>query len=193
MSRRGDATRKTIVEAAARLLRSEGAALSMDAVARAAQISRQAVYLHFPSRTALMMAVVEHIGRASGGEALFRAADQAKGARAVLEQKLAAAVEYQGRIADVVEAFDVARHTDEVAAAAWEDRNQVRLEAIQKMVADLKRARLLAPGWTPGQVADALWALSSPRLQLDLTRGRAWKKRDVQRLLVALSRVFLKP
>lgn len=192
MSRRGDATRKTIVDAAARLLHSQGAALGMEAVARAAGISRQALYLHFPSRTALMKAVVEHIGRASGGEALFRRADQAGGTRAVLEAKLAAAVEYHGRIADVVEAIDVARHTDEAAAVAWADRNRLRWKAIHALVLRLARERQLKPGWTPRQVTDALWALSSPRVQLDLTRERKWKTRETQRVLLTLAGCFLR-
>lgn len=192
MSRRGDATRRLVVEVASRLFRARGASLSMEAVARAAKLSRQALYLHFPSRTALLLAVMDHLGREAGGETLFGDAAKAGSASAVFEQTLAAAVEYHARIADLVQALDVARHADPVAREAWDDRNQLRWKGILRQVRQLERAKKLRPGWTPRQVTDAVWVLTSPRLQLDLARGRGWKKRDLERLLLTLSRCFVR-
>jgi AcrR family transcriptional regulator len=58
-NRRGLATRRAILNAAQRLLREQGfEALSLDAVARAASISRSSVYHQFESRDGLFLTLV---------------------------------------------------------------------------------------------------------------------------------------
>src|SRR5256885_15133873 len=60
MGRQAD-PRRAILEATLDLLEQHaGAPLAMETVARAAGMSRQALYLHFPSKTALLLATVEH-------------------------------------------------------------------------------------------------------------------------------------
>jgi len=61
-SQKGDpATRRRICEAALRLIvKRRGAAVTLAEVARAARVSRQALYLHFADRAELLLALVRY-------------------------------------------------------------------------------------------------------------------------------------
>ena len=60
-------THSQILEAAlARLRANQGASLTMAEVAAQAGVSRQAVYLHFADRTALLTALVRHVDEERG-------------------------------------------------------------------------------------------------------------------------------
>lgn len=61
-SLRGDAKRRSVVEAATHAFLSDGyGAVSMDAIAAAAQASKRTVYNHFPSKRELFAAVVAQL------------------------------------------------------------------------------------------------------------------------------------
>jgi AcrR family transcriptional regulator len=60
-------TRERILQSAAGLIdQTPGTVPSMSEVARASGISRQAVYLHFPDRAALLLDLVEHVDEREG-------------------------------------------------------------------------------------------------------------------------------
>ena len=59
----------------------------------------------------------------------------------------------------------------EVLAATGRER----LTGVRALVAHLAGAGLLAPGCDPAAAADACWALTGPRLFLDLTASRGWQ------------------
>src|SRR6516162_5528367 len=85
---RGDpATRRRILDAALTLIgRRGGADVKMADVARAARVSRQALYLHFADRAALFMAIVRHADEQRGlPDAIQRMVDAPNGVAAVLE------------------------------------------------------------------------------------------------------------
>src|SRR3954451_13278020 len=75
---RGDVLKAQIVEAAARMLDelADDQALSLRAVARAVSIAATSVYLHFPDRDALVLAVVQRANDqlVAGGDAAAAAA-----------------------------------------------------------------------------------------------------------------------
>lgn len=75
---RGDLLREEIIEAAARMLDeiADDEALSLRAVARAVSIAATSVYLHFPDRDALVLAVLQRCN-----EQLVAAGDAAAAAR----------------------------------------------------------------------------------------------------------------
>jgi AcrR family transcriptional regulator len=52
---------------------------------------------------------------------------------------------------------------------------QERLVGVRAFVAHLADSNLLAPGRDPATAADACWALTGPRLYLELTTGRGWE------------------
>jgi|HubBroStandDraft_6_1064221.scaffolds.fasta_scaffold156260_2 AcrR family transcriptional regulator len=194
MSSKGERTRRKILDVALRQLRSQGPArVRMEDVARAAGISRQALYLHFASRTQLMVALIEHLSEVADGAALFRRAEEKADVGERMEEGLKASTRLIARIHDVALALDVARHSDDSAAAAWDARGKLRRDGIRRTIALAARAGRLRKGWTVDQVADALWSLAAPRLYGDLVLERGWSRARLERLMVALARTFIEP
>ena len=131
----------------------------MEDVARAAGISRQALYLHFDSRTQLMLALIEHLSEAVDSAALFRPAEEATDVGRRIEEGLKASTRLIARIHDVALALDVARHTDEAAAAAWEGAGKIRRKRHHpphRSAPRRRRAGRLREGWTVDRATDAL-------------------------------------
>ena len=73
MSSSGSTSGRILEAAMTRLRASQGASLTMAEVAAQAGVSRQAVYLHFADRTALLMALIRHVDEARGLAAKLRA------------------------------------------------------------------------------------------------------------------------
>jgi AcrR family transcriptional regulator len=141
---------------------------SMSAVARAVGISRQALYLHFPSRAALLLALVEHVDAhedLAGEIARVEAAPDGPGqVRAWVEMQ----VRRNPRIAPLARALDQARREDDAAAAAWRDRSQNRLRGATAIVRRLQDEGRVGRGWSSGDAATLLWELVSFRVWDDL-------------------------
>jgi AcrR family transcriptional regulator len=193
VSSKGQRTRHAILQATWKLLKSHGAArIRMADVASEAGVSRQALYLHFPSRTSLMLALVEHISKELGADELFEPAKKAPTGREALEASLRASARFHVRLHEVATALDLARHTDEAAAAAWQERMAARRQAIRRLVSRVNREGGLLDGWKVGSVVDALWALSAPRMYADLVVERGWSVAEYERFLVTCAAQFLR-
>ena len=186
MSSQDTGTRIRILEATVRLLESRGGPGGRTGdIARAAGISRQAVYLHFTSRAALLEATTRYLDEKLGLEQRL-ARSRAAGSGA---ERLDAYIEFWGqyipRIYAVARALLVARETDAAAAAAWNDR----MEAWP--VATPRRARPAA-GWTVREATDYLWTLLSVTNWEQLTQVCGWSgrkyiksmKRSARRLFI---------
>ena len=98
---RGDLLRADIIEAAARILDevADDEALSLRAVARAVSIAATSVYLHFPDRDALVLAVLQRCHDqlvAGGDEAAAAAPDPAAALRARILAQAAWAQRHPG-------------------------------------------------------------------------------------------------
>jgi AcrR family transcriptional regulator len=193
VSSRGDATRALIVTTALKMLKKKGASIRMEDVAHAAGITRQALYLHFKSRTLLMLGILDQVSEDAQAAELFGAVQREKDPLKLVEQMARAAVTYHGRIAAVANALYVARHVDSAAAAAWNQRAAVRRRSIRKVVKTLHRAGLLRPEWSPLDVADALCELVlTPRAYLDLVVERGWSEERLVQATLALARGFFR-
>ncbi len=193
MSRKGERTRETILDAALALFREHGPGrVSVGDVAERAGLTRQAVYLHFPNRTVMMLALIDHVGRQFGAPELFRCATSGS-ARDELDERLRAAARYAPRIHDVATALDLARHSDDSARAAWDDRMELRRRGLRGIVRRLKAAGALREGWSVARVTDALWTVTAPRTYADLVVERRWPLEDYERFLVSTARAFLVP
>ena len=152
-------TRERILEEAWRLTGSH--LPSMSHVARAVGISRQALYLHFPSRPALLLALVEHVDAhenlADEIARVERAPDGAGQVRAWLEMQM----RRNPRIAPLARALDQARHEDEAAAAAWRDRSRNRLRGARAIAERLAAEGHIHRDWSADEAATLLWELVS--------------------------------
>jgi AcrR family transcriptional regulator len=141
---------------------------SMSEVARATGISRQALYLHFADRAALLLALVEHIDDRERLEAGIAAVEAAPDGAA----QVRAWVDMQARrnpsIAPLARALDQSRHGDDPAAVAWRDRTANRMRGATAAVQRLRREGRVHRSWTTAEAATLVWELASFRVWDDL-------------------------
>ena len=180
-------TREKILEAARRLLESNAwSGVGLGEVAKAAGVSRQAIYLHFGSRSALLLALVEYVDEAEGlGELIEQVSDAGSGVEG-LDRLVWLNSVYEPRIHTVVVAHDAARRTDPDLEAAWQDRMR-RRRALYRGVVD----RLGAEGALAlprNDAVDLLWALLGPRVHEDLVVERGWSRKRYEEHMSALLR-----
>jgi AcrR family transcriptional regulator len=168
-------TRADVLDAARRLLeRAGGAPVPLDAVARAAGISRQALYLHFPSRARLLMALVRHVDDVHGLTTLLAAACARPSGPEALRRFIAVWGDYVRHISGIARAMQHLAATDPDAAAAWQERMRAFRRLCKTLTARLAAEHRLAAGWTPDTAADLLATLLSIRVWRELVRERRW-------------------
>lgn len=178
MSRAED-TRRRILDAARALLESEpGVPISMSDIASAAGVTRQLLYFHFESRTALLL----EVGRVLDAEArtpeLQATIDDAPDARAALRAAVRVQAAIKPRIHGVATSLEALRPTDEAAAAACEEREDARLERCRAVVDRLADEGRLSPAWKRKTAAELLWSMTSLRAWEDLVQRRRWTEKE---------------
>jgi len=143
-------SKSRILNAALACLR-ENSALTMAQVAEKAGLSRQAIYLHFPSRNVLLAAL--HSRQPDMPDL-----DAAPSARAALGLLIAAQA-----------------HADPALAALDEpeDAGRTRLARCRQVAARFQAESALAPQLTLDAATDLLWSLTGPALWRALT-ARGW-------------------
>lgn len=187
-------TREKIIETAANLLlESSGKGVRMADIARSTGVSRQAVYLHFPSRGELMIAAVRHLDDVSGMEDRLKKFREAGSGIEILE----AFVEFMGEHIDsiygVAKAIMAVRHTDEAAAAAWEDRMTSVRNGCRRTIETIEHEGMLSPDWTVDEAVDLMWTMLSIENWERLTVDCGWKTGEyVDRMKEVLKRTILR-
>jgi AcrR family transcriptional regulator len=163
----------------------DGAAPNMTAIAAAVGISRQALYLHFPDRAAVLVALVEYVDEREDlqvGRDAINAAPDAIG-------KLRAFIDMQAwrnpRIAPLVRALDHARRSDPPSAQAWRDRHDRRLGALTRITEQLRTEARLHPSWPVSEAATLLWELTSFRVWDDLVNDAKLKPSRYSEIVAA--------
>jgi AcrR family transcriptional regulator len=182
-----DKTRARVLDCAWDIVRDGGAgALTVGAVARAAGVSRQLVYLHFENRAGLLVAMTRRHDRTSGF------IDRVVEAREMppvegLEALVRAWCDYIPAIFPVARALEAASIAGDDGGEAWTDRMADFHEALRIAIGRVEAARRLAPGWTVDQAAD--WAYARTHLDAwsHLVVERGWYPADyVERLVRSL-------
>ncbi len=110
-----------ILEAAWRSMKQDAANATMASIARAAKVSRQAVYLHFESRAGLLLALVRWRDERSNFFDRVERVRERKDPLAALEGCVRAWLDYLPELDPVPLYLARARH-DPPAFAAWSDR-----------------------------------------------------------------------
>jgi AcrR family transcriptional regulator len=166
-------TRERILDTARKAIADQGAVPSMSAIARAVGISRQALYLHFPDRTQLLLALVADIDDREQLEAgiatVLQAADGAGAIRAWARVQ----TWHNPRIATIARALDTTRRNDPAAAVVWNDRTAERMRGATFIAERLRAEGRLDPSWTTTEAATVLWELTSFRVWDDLVNDAA--------------------
>jgi AcrR family transcriptional regulator len=175
------ATRRRILDAAQRLLVKRGGAdVKLSEVARAARVSRQAIYLHFADRAELFTAVVRHGDDQRGiPAAVQRVMDAPSGVDAI-RRMVALQASMNPDIWPIARAFEAVRRLDAAAERSWQDRLEHRLRGCQEIIARLAREGMLRPGMSAGVAADLLWTLTSLRMWDDLVLERGWTAKQYE-------------
>ena len=168
-------SRTRILDAALSLIaRRGGADVTMAEIAKAARVSRQAVYLHFRDRGALFVALARHADEKRGLADELRKIAEAPTAVAAVREMVALQARMNPRIWALARAFDTVRRTDPAAERSWQDRLQHRLEGCRAVVTRLQHEHALRRGLDAHAAADLLWTMTSLRTWEDLVLQRGW-------------------
>lgn len=185
-------TRVKILEAAWKLLEEgQGSGVRMSDIARAAGISRQAVYLHFPTRAELLIATTHHINEVKGTEARLQASRTAATGVERLEAFIEAWGNYIPEVQGVIKALAAMQDSDEAARLALDDRMAALREGWQAAVKALKRDGTLSPDTSVKEATDILWALFSVPAWERLTRDCGWSQRRTVAAMKELAKKML--
>ncbi len=187
MSRPSSKTR--ILEAALTLIARRGqAGVTMAEIAKAARISRQALYLNFADRGDLLLALVRYVDEKRGlAHEIEKITNAPTGLEAAREM-----VSLQARMNPgvwaIARALDAVRRTDEAVERGWQDRLKSRLDGARAIVSRMADDGTLRPGLDPAAAADILWSITSLRTWEDLVLQRGWSAAEyeerIYRLLV---------
>ena len=143
-------------------------------IAKEAGISRQALYLHFASRTELMIATVHYVDEVKGLNERLKEFEIATTGIELLETCVDVWGNYIPEIYGLAKALLSTRDTDEAAAAAWNDVMSCLQDVCQKIIDALDKEGLLASEWSPGEAADMLWTMISIHNWEQLTIDYGW-------------------
>jgi len=182
MSREITDTREKILAATVRMLEEHGGkGVRMGDIAKETGISRQAVYLHFASRTELLVAATRYLDEELD---IDRRLAPSRAATSGVK-RLALYIEcwgtYMPEIYGVAKALLVAQDTDEAAAAAWQDRMAAMRDGCRAAIDALHADKTLAEGWSRKKATDALWTMLLVPNWEALTGECGWSTREFVR------------
>jgi AcrR family transcriptional regulator len=176
-----------ILDAALALIAKRGDAnVTMAHIAKAARLSRQAVYLLFRDRSALMVAAARHLDERLGLPEEIRRIEDAPTGMAMIPAMVSLQARQNPALWPVARAVDAVRRSDPVAERAWQDRLKHRRRGCRAIVVRLRRERTLKTGLGVAVAADLLWSLTSLRMWEDLVLERAWSAKQYERYVTAL-------
>ena len=185
-------TRERILTAAWTLLEEGGGrGVRMADVARQAGLSRQAVYLHFPSRAELLIATTRYIDAVKDVEGRLAECRAAVGGFARMEAFIRAWCAYIPEVHGVCGALLAMRDSDAEAAAAWDDRMDALREGCAAVVRDLAADGSLRADLDGEAATDLLWTLVSVRNWEHLIGDRGWSQERYVAAMVMMARRVL--
>lgn len=153
------ANRQDLLAAAGRLLEEQGGAMSLRGVAQEAGVGVATLYRHFPTRRDLLDAVLEEVvARVSGILHAFLDGDDAPELRwRRLAEDLAAV-----NLTSLVAARDDIEAADRPEEARVAEAERVIVGLADRVVAEARRAGLVAPGVTGARFLSGLLSVTRP-------------------------------
>ena len=168
-------TRTRILETTWALLEKQpGQSLSMGKIAKASDISRQALYLHFTSRAELLIATTRYVDEVKGLNQRLAKIQQCSSGKEMLQVLIKEWGNYIPEVYGVSKALMMTKDTDEAAAEAWSEimgcLHDVCVEIIQRLGKENKRSL----DWDEKSASDFLWTLISIQSWEQLTLECNW-------------------
>lgn len=177
-------TRSRLLDAARRLLEEAGPhGVGMEEIAQAAGVSRQTVYLHFGSKTGLLLALVAHVDAQRDVNELVDQLWALPDALTALEAVADLAAQTNAEVHRIALALDAARRWDRAFEEAWQDRTRHRLDRYRRLARWLKRDGSLGAGWSVEDATSLLWSLTSVQTYEQLVVERGLSIEDYAALL----------
>lgn len=189
------ATRRAIVAAAAELFIAQGyAATTIDAIAKAANVSRKTVFTAGGSKFALLKDAYDW--SLVGDDDPIPMADRApvQGIIATTDPEravrlwVAMITDTATRAARIGAALAAAAHVDDEAAALIRIADEHRLQGARAFVAHLSAIGGLRPGLSAAEAADLCWLAMGPGPYIHLVIERGWSVPRFRRWLTAAAR-----
>lgn len=155
-------TKTRILQAAWQLMEAHrGQDISMNAIAKSVGISRQAVYLHFSSRTELMIETMRYVDDVKGLNARLERIDEASTGIELIDIFVDVWGNYIPEIYGLAKALLRTRDTDDAMAAAWDMNMSCLREVCKKIIDMLEEEGMLASQWSRDEATELLWAMLS--------------------------------
>ncbi|MCR9145141.1 MAG: TetR/AcrR family transcriptional regulator [bacterium] len=155
-------TRQKILDATWRLMEARpNEAVNMSEIAKSAGISRQALYLHFETRTRLMLATVQYVDEVKGLNERLGALESARSGIDLLNSCVEVWGNYIPEIYGLARALRNTRDRDEASAAAWSDAMRCVRDICVLAIDRLQKEGLLHPDWSRREAIELMWSLIS--------------------------------
>lgn len=186
-------TRIKILEATWKLMEDRrGMGVRMSDIAKAAGVSRQAIYLHFDTRIALMSATAVYVDEVKGLEERLQVVLSATNAVEALQAYVEVWGNYVPEIYGLAKALLAARETDEAAAVAWDERMACLRDGCHEIISGLAKEGKLLPEWTQEEAVEMCWTILSFQTWEQLIVECGWSVEQYTRWMkIMLIRIFV--
>jgi AcrR family transcriptional regulator len=163
----------------------------MSDIATAVGISRQALYLHYPTRAELLIATTKHIDKVKKVNQRLELSRAAGSGIERLHFFIKAWGGYIPEIHGISVALRNMRENDKAAAEAWDERMQAVRHGCQAAVRAIEKDGKLKSDLSEQVATDILWTLLSvenwERLVLDCT----WSQSEYEIKMIELAEIAL--
>lgn len=177
MSSGNPKTREKILNAAWTLLETApGPEVRMSDIAKKAGVSRQAIYLHFPTRTDMLVATTLHIDAVKDVDGRLQASRTATTGSDRLDAYIDAWGNYIPEIYGIARALQSMAETDEAAQLAWDGRLAAVRHGCQAVIDALQRDGRLTTAHSADHATDILCVLLSLQTWEQLAKGFGWSQ-----------------
>lgn len=178
-SNKNRSTRDVILKSAWKALEeAPDKSVRMSDIAKRAGVSRQALYLHFPTRGDLLTATSRYLDVVLDVDARLIPSRTAANGLDRLNAFIAFWTSYIPEIYGVAKALMVMKDHDDAAATAWADRMGAVHEGCVAATQALSNDGVLADDLSVEKAADLLWVLLSVRHWEDATKSCGWSQED---------------
>jgi AcrR family transcriptional regulator len=174
-------TRRRIIEVTRQLLQTEGYdGMTIQAIARRADVSAQSVYAIFKSKTGILIALVDQSTFGPEYDEVVGQALSASDPETRLRRGASVARQIRGAQSAT---FDLLRGAGVVApelAKLEQQRERLRYEKEESMITFLRNAGRLRPGLSHKTARDIFWMFTGGDVYRMLVRERGWSPQKYQ-------------
>ncbi len=190
--KKSERTRQEILDIAWSLIAKRGAEISLAEIAKAANMTRQSIYVHFGSRGGLLTALVRRTDEREKIWEAFEAAMRCPTASERFDAILDAWLIFLEKILPVARDLIRLRAKDSEAGDAWADRMQELRQFYVGVMQNMKDNSALSDQWTPEAAADYVWTQSSVQIWGLLTEDCGWSAKAARASIKSTARQVLK-